>query len=79
MPGNEDLARDITVMTDAELGRLEYRKFPDRESYLRFTNDVRTRQVVLACSLHDPDGKVLPLLLAAVSADREPEVEVALL
>ena len=58
MPGNEDLARNIAVMTDAELGRLEYRKFPDRDSYLRFTTDIRARQVVLACSLHDPDSKV---------------------
>lgn len=65
MPGNEGLARDIAAMTDAELGKLEYRKFPDRESYMRFSTDVRTKQVVLACSLHDPDRKVLPLLLAA--------------
>ena len=27
----------------------------------------RTRRVVLACSLHDPDSKVLPLLLAAAA------------
>lgn len=67
MPGNDELARDIAAMTDAELGRLEYRKFPDRESYLRFATDVRARQVVLACSLHDPDSKVLPLILAAAA------------
>lgn len=67
MPGNEGLARDLAAMTGAELGRFEYRKFPDRESYLRFATDVRTRQVVLACSLHDPDSKVLPLLLAAAA------------
>jgi ribose-phosphate pyrophosphokinase len=67
MPGNEDLARDLAAMTGAELGSLEYRKFPDRESYLRFISDVRTREVVLACSLHDPDSKVLPLLLAAAA------------
>ena len=67
MPGNENLARDIAAMTGAELGKLEYRKFPDRESYLRFATDVRTKQVVLACSLHDPDSKVLPLLLAAAA------------
>ena len=67
MPGNEDLARDLAAMTDAEPGVLEYRKFPDRESYLRFTTDVRTSEVVLACSLHDPDSKVLPLLLAAAA------------
>jgi ribose-phosphate pyrophosphokinase len=67
MPGNEDLACDLAAMTGSVLGGLEYRKFPDRESYLRFTSDVRTRQVVLACSLHDPDSKVLPLLLAAAA------------
>lgn len=67
MPGNEDLARNIAAMTGSVLGGLEYRKFPDRESYLRFTTDVRMRQVVLACSLHDPDSKVLPLLLAVAA------------
>ena len=67
MPGNDGLARDLAAMTGAELGSLEYRKFPDRESYLRFTTDVRTSEVVLACSLHDPDSKVLPLLLAAAA------------
>jgi ribose-phosphate pyrophosphokinase len=67
MPGNEDFARDLAAMTGAEPGVLEYRKFPDRESYLRFTTDVRTSEVVLACSLHDPDSKVLPLLLAAAA------------
>ena len=67
MPENEDLARNLAVMTGAELGRLEHRKFPDRESYLRFISVVRKREVVLACSLHDPDSKVLPLLLAAAA------------
>jgi len=67
MPGNEDLARDIAALTGSEPGALEYRRFPDRETYLRFATGVRNRQVVLACSLHDPDVKVLPLLLAAAT------------
>ncbi len=67
MPGNEDLARDITALTGSEPGALEYRRFPDGESYLRFLSDARNRQVVLACSLHDPDVKILPLLLAAAT------------
>lgn len=67
MPGNESLARDIAAITGTELGVLEYRKFPDRESYLRFTTGVRNRQAILASSLHDPDIKVLPLLLAAAA------------
>ena len=67
MPGNESLARDIAAITGTELGVLEYRKFPDRESYLRFATDVKNQQAILACSLHDPDIKVLPLLLAAAA------------
>lgn len=67
LPGNEALARDIATITGSELGILEYRKFPDQESYLRFATNVRGRQVILACSLHDPDSKTLPLLLAAAA------------
>ncbi len=65
MPGNETLAGELAKLTGSEFGMLEHRKFPDRESYLRFGSDVRDRRVILACSLHDPDSKVLPLLLAA--------------
>lgn len=65
MPGNETLATDLALLTGSEFGVLEVRKFPDRESYLRFETDVRGRKAILACSLHDPDSKALPLLLAA--------------
>lgn len=67
MPGNEMLAAALAGGTGAEQGILEYRKFPDLESYLRFHGDVARRNTVLACSLHDPDSKTLPLLLAAAA------------
>jgi ribose-phosphate pyrophosphokinase len=67
MPGNEALAAALANGMAAEPGRLEYRKFPDRESYLRFHGDVSGSNAVLACSLHDPDSKALPLLLAAAA------------
>ncbi len=67
LPGNEALARDLASLTGSELGVLDYRRFPDKESYLRFTTDVRGRRAVLACSLHDPDSKALPMLLAAAA------------
>jgi len=67
MPGNESLAAALASGTATELGSLEYRKFPDQESYLRFLGNVTGRNAVLACSLHDPDGKTLPLLLAAAA------------
>ena len=65
MPSNETLAIALATGTGAEVGRLEYRRFPDLESYLRFHGDVDGRATVLACSLHAPDSKALPLLLAA--------------
>jgi ribose-phosphate pyrophosphokinase len=65
LPGNETLARELAAMTGAEHGTLEYRKFPDRESYLRFVNVVHDRASVLACSLNDPNSKTVELFLAA--------------
>lgn len=67
MPGNEELAAALAKGTGTEQGWLEHRKFPDRESYMRFHGDVSGRNAILACSLHDPDGKTLPLLLAAAA------------
>ena len=67
MPGNEELGAQLASRVAAEEGRLEYRRFPDDESYLRFATSVEGRSVALACSLHQPDGKTLPLLLAAAA------------
>jgi ribose-phosphate pyrophosphokinase len=67
MPGNEELGARLASRVAAEEGRLEYRKFPDDESYLRFATPVEGRSVALACALHKPDGKTLPLLLAAAA------------
>lgn len=65
LPGNEILAGGLASGLDGELGLLEYRRFPDRESYLRALTDVQGKHVILSCTLDDPDSKTLPLLLAA--------------
>jgi ribose-phosphate pyrophosphokinase len=67
MPENENLWAGLASCVAAEAGQLEYRQFPDGESYLRFATPVEGRSVALACSLHHPDGKALPLLLAAAA------------
>jgi ribose-phosphate pyrophosphokinase len=67
MPGNEELGARLASRVAAEEGRLEYRRFPDGESYLRFATPVEGRSVALACTLHQPDSKTLPLLLAAAA------------
>lgn len=67
MPGNEALAAALAAELAAEQGVLDHRRFPDGESYLRFRTPAAGRSVLLACSLHEPDGKALPLLLAAAA------------
>ena len=68
LPGNEALAAALAANPGAETGALEMRRFPDGETYLRFDSPVRGRQVILACSLHQPDDKALSLLFAAATA-----------
>jgi ribose-phosphate pyrophosphokinase len=68
LPGDEALAATLARLTGAELGRLEHRRFPDGETYLRLLSEVAGREVVLVATLVDPDRKVLPLIFAARTA-----------
>ncbi len=68
MPGNEALAAALVATLNATPGELALRRFPDGETYLRFLTPVAGRRVILACSLHHPDDKALPLLFAASTA-----------
>jgi ribose-phosphate pyrophosphokinase len=68
LPGNERLAAGLGALLRAEAGRLSVRRFPDGESYVRIETPVREREVVVCCTLHEPDPKTLPLLFAAAAA-----------
>lgn len=46
-------------------GDMEMRRFPDGESYIRIDSDVRDCDVAILCQLHQPDSKLMPLLLLA--------------
>ncbi len=65
LPGNETLADRLAQSLDAELARLEFRRFPDGESYLRLHADPAGREVVCVCTLDRPDDKIPALLFAA--------------
>lgn len=52
----------------AQAGRLELRRFPDGESYVRLLDDPRGREVVVLADLSRPDEKLVPLLLLCDAA-----------
>ncbi|MEO7576092.1 MAG: ribose-phosphate pyrophosphokinase [Massilia sp.] len=65
MPGNEVMADGICRAQGWERGAWETRRFPDGESYVRFQSAIAGRDLVIVCSLADPDRKALALYLAA--------------
>lgn len=65
LPGNETFASDLAAAGEWELGRLETRRFPDGESYVRILSNVADRAVDLVCTLAHPDEGILRLVFAA--------------
>lgn len=68
LPGNETFAQALGTAWPADVGGLLVHQFPDGESLVRLRAPARGRDVVLACTLHEPDAKILPLLFAAETA-----------
>ncbi|MEY8021388.1 ribose-phosphate pyrophosphokinase [Muriicola sp. SD30] len=68
LPGNEELTELMATKMDAEVGKATLRNFPDGESYTRILSDVKDKCVVLVCTLHEPDEKLLPLYFLSHTA-----------
>ncbi len=64
----DPMAPGLASALGAELGRMEVRRFPDGETYLRQVSSPSGRRVVLLCTLDRPDPKALPLMFAADTA-----------
>lgn len=79
LPGNEVFARHLAEAGGWELGRLETRRFPDGESYIRVLSDVADRPVDLVCTLARPDDGFLRLAFAADAARALGASEVSLI
>ncbi|MCD9033230.1 ribose-phosphate pyrophosphokinase [Luteimonas sp. Y-2-2-4F] len=65
LPGNEAFAAQLAAAGGGELGRIETRRFPDGERYLRVHADPAGRAVDLVCTLSRPDEGFLTLVFAA--------------
>ncbi|WP_036217764.1 ribose-phosphate pyrophosphokinase [Marinospirillum minutulum] len=59
------LAPKLVRLLNAEAGALEYRQFPDGESYLRLLSQAAGRDCLLVCSLYNPNPRFLPLIFVA--------------
>ena len=68
MPANEPRAQALAAALQAETATLELRHFPDGETYLRYSDELSARDVVIVCTLDHPDTKLVPLLFAAKTA-----------
>ena len=68
LPGNEPFAERLRNELGMERIELEWRRFPDGESYIRFRQEVKGGDLALVCTLNDPDSKALALLFAARTA-----------
>lgn len=68
LPDNESLTSLLAEKLDAEIGEATIRHFPDGESYVRIHSDVADKKVVLVCTLHQPDEKLLPLYFLSNTA-----------
>jgi ribose-phosphate pyrophosphokinase len=62
-PDQIDLARSLSHHHGIPLAELEYRKFPDGETYLRLLTPVKDANIVIVCSLNHPDDKIMWLYL----------------
>ena len=61
-PGNEQLGKRLITALDADRGAYTLRRFPDSETYIRLLTEVKDRNIIMVCTLHEPDLKFLPLL-----------------
>jgi ribose-phosphate pyrophosphokinase len=68
LPGNEVFAEELGRSLQAGAGEAEVRRFPDGETYVRLESGVQGREVVLVCTLHEPDDKIVPLVMLAEAA-----------
>ncbi|MGK2881473.1 MAG: ribose-phosphate diphosphokinase [Mycobacterium sp.] len=72
------LADALCARLGSERAELERRRFPDGESYLRYVTPVAGREVVLVCTLAQPDDKIASLLFAAAAARAQGATSVGL-
>jgi|SRR3989344_1988147 len=65
---SDKLAKSVAKKLKIKYSCLKIKKFPDKETYLKFTTDVKNKTVILFRTLNNPDEKIIELLFAAYTA-----------
>lgn len=68
MPGEEARVMTLAKLCDAEVGEMNFRRFPDGEAYFRLEPNPSGRSIAFVCGLDHPDAKLLTLMMAADTA-----------
>lgn len=68
LPGNDDLADRLARHSGLPRRVVQVHRFPDGESRVRIEPPMPGSVAVIVCTLDHPDPKLLPLLMAAVTA-----------
>ncbi len=67
MPGNEAFADRLAAHGAMPRRELQVHRFPDGESLVQVALPQAQEDVAIVCTLDDPDGKVVPLMMAAAT------------
>jgi ribose-phosphate pyrophosphokinase len=65
------LSKKIMESQSVVLGELEQRHFPDGESYLNIVSEVDQQDLVVLCQLHQPNEKLIDLMLFSETARQQ--------
>ena len=68
LPQESQLALQLAQVLKMEFGQYKIHHFPDRETYIRIVSSCQGRDVIIVCSLDQPDDKLIPLLFLAQTA-----------
>lgn len=61
-PGQEKMACELAAALSLPMAQATIRHFPDGETFVRLDTPVRGRNVIVVCSLNDPDSKIMGLM-----------------
>ncbi|GAG95283.1 unnamed protein product, partial [marine sediment metagenome] len=69
-PSDKNLAQQIANKLKFPLGEVIFRSFPDKETYVRIVSEIKNKNIILVCSLNNPNEKLIPIIFFAETAKR---------